>query len=89
MKKTRLFWIEKDGSTIKDAYKYEVDQFGDKDDLEWAAERFAEYYYDNYDGWESSWPITFSVANENGDLLGKIVVRIEPEPHFYGTKEQK
>lgn len=31
-----------------------------------AAERYADWFHGNRDGWESSWPLTFRVRSEDG-----------------------
>jgi hypothetical protein len=85
----RLFWIEDYSGTIEDADLHEVKQFGDADDLQWAAEQYAEYYHDNRDGWEASWPLVFSVADENGKFLGKVSVERESRPEFHGVVERQ
>ena len=69
-------------------YGETVDDHGDfnsvYDDLEYVAEDFADYYHDNCDGWECSWPITFHIADENGKLLGVVEVDRETRPSFVG-----
>jgi hypothetical protein len=78
------FWIEDDDETFDDSKAIEVDQLGLSDDVQWAAEQFAEWYHDNRDGWEACWPIIFSVGDESGKLLGKVEVDRELRSHFVG-----
>lgn len=78
-----LFWIPKYGETKKGAHQYET---AFHDDLDLAVEDFADYYHDNMDGWESQWPLTVCVANENGDLLGIFKVEREYQTVFSARK---
>jgi len=77
-----LFWIENYGGTIDDAEEFEIKWFNG--DIESATSKYAEHYHNNRDGWESSWPLEFSVADENGKFLGRVSVEREMEPVFYG-----
>lgn len=83
-KETLHFWIPDNGGSFDDSDPFDVHMFGGKDDLEWAAEQYAEYYHDNRDGWESSWPILFSVSKPDGTFLGSISVDRESRTHFTG-----
>lgn len=65
-----------------DAITFEVDQWGDSDDLRWAAEQFGEHYYNERDGWECSWPMEFTVAKEDGTILGRVDIDKEDRPYF-------
>lgn len=86
MKTTLLFWQTDCSETVDDGHPLEVDQFETSDDLEWAAEQYAEYYHDNRDGWESTWPLTFHVAKVDGTLLGSVEVEREIRAHFVSSK---
>ncbi len=58
--------------------EYEVNTAFDKESLDWVAEDAAEHYISNHDGWESSWPLTFSIYETDSDeLLGKFEVYCE------------
>lgn len=63
-------------------YNYEYNCFSRHLDIGEAAEEFAQYYYDNYDGWDDTWPLTFYVGDENGRLLGKVKVDVDWSPSF-------
>ena len=52
-----------------------------KDDIEEIAQECAEQDWNDHDGWESSWPKTFSIFAD-GDLLGFVNVDMEMEPVF-------
>lgn len=47
--------------------------------FEWCAE---DYFY-NHDGWESVWPILFTITNEVGDELISAKVSKKAVPEFY------
>ena len=80
--KTKLkFWRPDYSETIDDAYEFEVNF---SDDLEFSAEEYAEYYHDNRDGWEDSWPILFSVGSLDGKFLGNVSVDREHRAAFSG-----
>ena len=76
------FWIKDHGESYDDAEEFDVKWFDGE--IEGAASEYAEYYHDNRDGWESSWPIVFSLADETGKYLGDVSVDRESVPHFYG-----
>lgn len=84
MKRALLFWRDDYGQTVEDADELKVTQIGDSDDLQWAAEQYAEFYHGNRDGWEAQWPIEFNVADEDKKFMGKVSVDREARPHFCG-----
>lgn len=49
-----------------------------------AAEEAAVDYYNNHDGWESHWPVTFTVEREDTGEVFDVAVELEFEPVFYG-----
>jgi len=49
------------------------------------AEGAADIYHDNYGGWESSWPMTITLVDDNGTESDWDVDR-ESVPSFYATK---
>lgn len=81
--KTKLkFWRPDYQESIDTAIIFEADQWGDSDDLRWAGEQFGQYYYDDCDGWECSWPMEFTVAKEDGTILGRVYIDNEYRPYF-------
>lgn len=87
---TFSYWIKDHGGSFKDGYNFEV-AFGikepfDQSDIEHIAEEAAEDYHQNRDGWDCSWPITFTVATEDGKEIGDVQVERESVPHFSGRK---
>lgn len=50
----------------------------------WVAESAAEDFYDNHDGWESSWPIELALYNGE-TALGRYSVGLEHRPSFYAN----
>jgi hypothetical protein len=86
MKTTLKIWSEGHGEKLENAEDFEVKNFGVGDDLdlESAIEEYAEYFHDNCDGWDCSWPIIFSVADENGIFLKKVSVDRDMRPVFSG-----
>ena len=49
----------------------------------WVAQDAAEDFHSNGDGWESSWPRTFTILLMDGTFVGKYEVEREAEPVFY------
>lgn len=50
------------------------------------AERCAEDYHSNHDGWESNWPLTFALhATEDGPEVARLNIDREAVPHFYAS----
>jgi len=56
---------------------------------EYIAEDAAQDYFDNHDGWESTWPLTFIILDENLNELGQFVIEMEAVPQFWATKVVK
>ena len=83
------FWRPDWSETVDDAHLFEIRYvYNLPEELEGAAEEYAEYYHDNRDGWESSWPIIFNIADEDGKYLGSVEVDRETRPHFVGKQRQ-
>lgn len=53
------------------------------------AEDAAKNYHSEHDGWEASWPVTFSIFDEAGAHLGDVEVEREYDPVFSGTVVRK
>lgn len=81
-----LFWRADYGETVESAEPFEVSNFT-ASDLEFAAELYAEHYWDNRDGWECNWPLEFHVSSEDEKLLGVVSVNMEARPYFYGREK--
>lgn len=75
------------GEGIEDADPFEFNTLS-PNDLEYAAEKYAEYYHAHRDGWEASWPIEFHIADEQGNFLGVYVVDRRSEPVFEASKKK-
>lgn len=56
------------------------------EDGEFLAKQAAEDYHSKHDGWESSWPIPFTIWDNSGKLIGKYTVERDVEPVFYAYK---
>jgi len=49
-------------------------------------EECADNFWSNHDGWEYTWPLTFTLHNEeNGSEIGRFTIEMEAEPRFYAT----
>lgn len=67
--------------SISGHYDLEVDY-----EQEALLEECADDYWSKHNGWESSWPLTFSLHNEeNGSEIGRFTIEMEAEPRFYAT----
>ena len=66
---------------------YELRCIWGPDDLEYLAEEAAEDYFNNHDGWESSWPLTFTIFQDE-KKIGQIVVDMETVPRFHAHRPQ-
>jgi hypothetical protein len=54
------------------------------------AERCAEHYWGEHDGWEANWPLTFTLhETEDGPEVGRMIVDMEPVPHFTAAIPRK
>lgn len=86
--KVLQFWRPEYGEDIKCAESFEAknfDCFEEMDaNLEAAAESYSEHFHDNCDGWECSWPITFSIADSEDKFLGNVSVDRQSTPVFMG-----
>lgn len=53
------------------------------------AQRCADDYHSNHDGWESSWPLDFTLyETENGDPVATLEVEREAIPEFTATHKR-
>ena len=61
-------------------------------DLYHAATLAARDYYDNHDGWESSWPVEFRVRfyKNDGESFeeGVFSIELDFDPSFYANKQE-
>lgn len=64
-----------------DPYRYRMGSvFSDPEDQ---AVDAGEDYYNNHDGWEARWPLTFAIyESESGPEVGRFVVEMEAVPQF-------
>ncbi|MCO9048510.1 hypothetical protein [Acinetobacter sp. UC24323] len=53
-------------------------------DLEFVGNECAQDYFDNHDGWESSWPLEIRVFKDEHSIepIASLIVEMELEPHF-------
>lgn len=68
--------------SLKDAYELTSKVNWDWDDIDWIAEECAQDYFDNHDGWEAAWPVTFKIFDELGEIKGVFLVELENTPTF-------
>jgi hypothetical protein len=78
-----------DGSGDSFDSAYEIESLWDLDDLEWIAEECADDFHHNHDGWERSWPVTFTLWDEQGNSLGDYEVERDVEPVFSAYRKDK
>lgn len=56
----------------------------------WLAEAAGQDYWSNHDGWEDTWPMTFSLhQHEGGPELARYSVNMEGVPTFYSSSVEK
>lgn len=72
-----------------DAPDFTIHTVNGEDDLEYVAQEAAADYHRHYDGWEASWPVTFTLFNERGDKLGDYEVERETVPEFRTIRKVK
>lgn len=53
---------------------------------EWVADDFGEYYWDNCDGWEASWPLTVTIYYDD-EPIGTFDIEMEAVPQFHSRKQ--
>jgi hypothetical protein len=68
------------GMDFADAW--ELSTNWDTEHLDYIAEECADDYHGNHDGWESSWPVTFMMWDDQGQELGSCEVERDVEPVF-------
>lgn len=57
---------------------------------EMEARECAQDYWDNHDGWEASWPLTFVLHDgEGGPELGRFFVDMEARPSFTAARKEQ
>ena len=73
-------------------YEYDASGLYDLDvdyEVEALLEQCADDYWSEHDGWESSWPLTFTLHQEEGGLeVARSVIEMEAEPRFYARDVQ-
>ena len=82
------YTIEEFDETIDDASCFSSSWRG-RGDCEYIAEDAAEDHFDNHDGWESTWPLTFVLYDEGKNEIGRFLVQQDARPDFHATKEQE
>jgi hypothetical protein len=82
------YYILEHGETIEDAR--EVPKAGDEESTThyWFVLNAARYHYDNEDGWESSWPLTFVIINGKNQEVAKYAIELDFSPNFYAQTVQ-
>lgn len=55
-------------------------------DLETFSEELARHVFNNRDGWDETWPLTFRLWTEDATCIGDFVVEMERVPSFYSVK---
>lgn len=58
-------------------------------DADGAAESAAEWFYDNCDGWENTWPVTFRVRHVKTGKVWDVSVGMEHQPSFHSTDSKE
>jgi len=74
------YWLRDNDQSAEDAYECN----SSFSELIYVAQSAAEDYWDNHDGWESSWPQKICVE-VNGET-GTFIVHMDTEPVFYVSK---
>lgn len=80
---------EDGGFGVDNAYNlphHDLDECHEAWEVAYLAEKAADDYFDNYDGWESSWPMDIEIFSD-GKSLGIFSVDMETAPQFNATKK--
>ena len=72
-----------------DAPDFTIHTINGTDDLEYVAQEAAADYHRDHGGWEASWPVAFTLFNEDGDSLGDFEVERETVPEFRTIRKVK
>lgn len=75
-------------SEITNNLRYELPDdhnFSADDDLDSCIEACADYYHDNWDGWEDKWPLLFMLWIDD-QYLGTFEIEREFDPVFSANK---
>ncbi len=80
------YYIKEHGETRQEASMVPAQQY-EGTDPRYHAEEAAEWDFNNRDGWEYSWPVTFTIIDDNG-VEHDYLVECEPVPSFYATKKK-
>lgn len=73
----------------EDRYEIEVKYPKLDYSIEDVAEEASEDFFDNHDGWETTWPVTLYIWNDKGEYLGASVVNVEYSPSFYAYHKEE
>ena len=69
-----------------DTRPVEYDSMLDAEDGDLVAAEAAEHYFDNCDGWDSTWPLDFHIV-AGGEDLGVFEVELEFDPVFEARRK--
>lgn len=84
MKQAYLYSTDGKETPPDDCYRIEsTSDASDEHELADIARDAADDLYSEHDGWECSWPVTFSIFTVDGHHLGDVSVELEFEPSFY------
>lgn len=77
------YFIEALGGSEEDAYGF----YSEFENINRACrvlivEDAARDYFDNHDGWEVKWPLTFTVMQIDGTIIGRFEIEREYIPSF-------
>lgn len=86
MSNTYRYGIVEYDHGVDDGYKVETSWHLDDEALGYIAEDAAEDFYNNCDGWESEWPLTFIIWDNDGKEMGRYRVVIESAPLFTASE---
>jgi hypothetical protein len=82
------FFYSVDGKQTEDLFELELNWFGDMvltdREIEWLAEKLADDFFSNHDGWEAQWPRDVHIWDSEMKYIGCVNVMLESEPVFYG-----
>lgn len=82
-------WRPNAREKLEDAVTFEARNYhcfdNEQANLEVAVESYAEDFYYDCDGNTMRWPIEFSVADEDGNFMGIVIVDMEHSIEFRGV----
>lgn len=53
--------------------------------IKWIAEDAARHEYNEYEGWNKEWPMTFKIYSDDETYIGECLIQLDCDPVFWAS----